>query len=129
MTFLQQLLHSLPRDTTFYLGIAAILQIHTGIVSGFGIAKMLPACGITGFLQIHAVVDHIDHNLHMSLRLHRTTHHAKTHKRLVILGDKGRNDSVKWPFARRISIVVFRVERKHLATVLEAKAKAWYDHT
>src|SRR5690606_41777151 len=50
------------------------------------------------------VIHHIDQNLHMALWLHSTTHYAKANQRFIIFSNKSRDNGIKRPFARLISI-------------------------
>ncbi len=83
---------------------------------------MLPTGGITGFLQVHTKIHHIDQNLHMALRLHGAAHYAIADQRLAVLGDKGRNNGIKSALTRLIDVGVIFIHREQLATILEHKA-------
>src|SRR5262245_8348940 len=60
-----------------------------------------PARRIRSCLKILTVICKPDHDLRVSLRLDRATHHAETHHRQSVLRDERRDDRVKRPFPRR----------------------------
>ena len=68
------------------------------------------------------VVEHADQGLDMALRLHVAAHHAETHLRLAIAGEKGGNDGVERPLVRADLIRMACGVDKTGATVLQTDA-------
>ena len=79
---------------------------------------------IAGFLQVHAEVDEVHDDLHVTLRLHAAAHDAERQPGLAVLGDEGGNDGVERPLARRVDVGVAVLEREQLAAILQDEAAA-----
>ena len=85
-----------------------------------------PARRVAGHLRVLAVVEHAHQCLHVALGLHVGAHHAIAHDGLPVLRDKGWNDGVKRPLARRHQIGpvgTCRVGAEPEAPVLQANAE------
>ena len=89
---------------------------------------MANAWCVPGFLQIHPEINQIDQNLHVTLRLHGTTHHPETQPGLTILGYKGGNNGVKGAFVRGVGIKMPFFQGKELSTILQDEAQIVRHH-
>ena len=74
-------------------------------------------------LRVEAVVDHVDDDLGLALRLHAAAHDAIGHPRLPALAGESRNDGVEGPFARRIEVGMAVGQVEQLTPVLEHEAQ------
>ena len=63
-----------------------------------------------GFLHVHAVIDHVDEDLHMALRLHAAAHEAEGHPRFAVFHCEGGDDRVEGALARRVSVRMIRIK-------------------
>ncbi len=77
------------------------------------------ARGVGGHLNVHAEIDHVDHVLHVRLRLHAPAHVSEGHERIAVLHDEARDDRVEGPFVRRHDVRAARVQRERDAAVLQ----------
>ena len=75
------------------------------------------------------MVDDIDENLHLTLRLHISPHDAKTEPGPAVFGDHGRDDRVKGPFVRLELIGMPFLEREKRTTVLQHETEVSRDVT
>ena len=91
-------------------------------------ARPLKARGIQTFLRIHAIVDGIDQNLQMTLRLHEAAHDAKGTDRLAVFAQKAGDDGVLSLFARSQAVIGLGVEREPTAAVLQGNSGARNDN-
>ena len=85
------------------------------------------ACGVAGFLHVHAEVHHVDHDLHVRLGLIVTAHHAERHERLAVLHDERRHERVKRPLAGGEAVRVALSKRETAAAVVQHDAGAGRD--
>ncbi len=77
----------------------------------------------TGELHVHLMIDDVDENLHLALRLHVTPHHPETQPRLAIFGHHGRDDGVKGTLVGLQNVGVPLFKREETATVLQRKTQ------
>jgi hypothetical protein len=78
---------------------------------------------VAGFLQVHAEVDQVDHDLHVALRLHRAAHHAEAEPRLAVFRHEGGNDRVERALARRVAVRAALLQHEQLAAILQDEAQ------
>ncbi|MNV38714.1 hypothetical protein D3C71_1302760 [compost metagenome] len=122
MPLAHQAAHGLIRKTGFQIDLAAIAH-RGGLPGRFGGTLMLDTRCITGFLQVHAEVHQVHHDLRMTLRLHRAAHHTEARKRLAALGDERRNDGLERPLARRVAVGVVLLQHEHLTAILQDESQ------
>ena len=89
----------------------------------FGRALVLPARAVAGLLRVEAVVDHVDDDLGLALRLHAAAHDAEGHPGLAALAGEAGDDGVEGPLARGIDVGVAVGQGEQLAAVLEHEAQ------
>src|ERR1700730_12092934 len=63
----------------------------------------------------------------MALRLHVTSHHAKSEPRFALLHHESRNEGVERTFARRIHIGMSRLHGKQFTSILKSEAETGDD--
>src|SRR5271169_2685339 len=84
---------------------------------------------VAGRLRVLAVVSDAHHHLHVTLRLHRATHHTEAHHRGAVFGDKAGDDRVVRPLVRP-DLIRMPVSRSEIrAAILQRNAGAWHHHT
>ena len=84
---------------------------------------MMPTRRITRGLDVQAVVDPIDDDLRLSLRLHVRSHDAEGHPRSAAHGGESGDDGLKRAFAGLVGVRVSIDERKKLAPALKHEAQ------
>ena len=89
----------------------------------FGRAVVLPARAVAGFLRVEAVVDHVDDDLGLSLRLHAAAHDAIGHPRLSVLAGEAGDDGVEGALAGGVDVGVAVGQGEQFAAVLEHEAQ------
>ena len=72
---------------------------------------MVPARGVTRFLNVHAEIDDVGEDLNVALWLHVAAHQAEGHQRCSVFHDETGNNRVKRTLAWCIDVRGFRVER------------------
>ena len=75
-------------------------------------------------LWLHAVVDHVDEELHVALGLHEPTHVGQAREECPPLEHDGGDDRVEGPLAAHQRVRVIRLEGEVGAAVLQAEAAA-----
>ncbi|MNJ31120.1 hypothetical protein D3C77_257460 [compost metagenome] len=94
-----------------------------GLAGRFGRAVVLPARAVAGLLGIEAVVDHVDDDLGLALRLHPAAHDAIGQPRLAVLAGETGDDGVEGPLARGIDVGMAVGQGEQLAPILEHEAQ------
>src|SRR5689334_14845722 len=99
-----------------------------GLTFGRGRTFVLDARRVAGFLQVHAEIDQVHHDLDVALRLHVAAHHTEADPRLAVLRDEGRNDRVERTLAglERVRVTFFQYEE--LAAILKDEAESGRRH-
>ena len=124
-----------------HIGFASV-SVQT--ISRLAATAMFPARRIASFLQTHVIVEQVEDDLNMTLRLHPAPHKPEAEPRLIWTGlfsrnrahltarhifleREGRNDGVERAFAWLKHIWMLRVEAEQLAAILEHEAKTICD--
>ena len=89
----------------------------------FGRAIVLPARGVARRLGLQPIVDHVDDDLGLALRLHGAAHHAERHPGLAVPDRETGDDGLEGPLARRIDVGMAVGQGEQLAPVLEHEAQ------
>ena len=127
MALAHQRAHGLVREAGLEVHFTAVG--HRGVLaSGLGGPVVLDARRVTGLLQVHAEVEHVDQDLHVTLRLHRAAHHAEAQPRLAVLRGERGNDGVERTLARRVAVGMVLAQHELLAAVLQDEAQARRRH-
>ena len=74
------------------------------IARRFGAAVEAIARGVAGGLQVQVVVDEVDDDLHVALRLHVAAHHAEREPGLAVAQREGGDDGLERAPARRVDV-------------------------
>ena len=85
---------------------------------------MVPPRAVASGLDIRTVIDPVDDDLGLVLRLHVTTHDAEGHPGLVFSGRKSGNDGLEGPFSWLEDVRVTIHQRKQLAAILKHETQA-----
>ena len=85
---------------------------------------MVPAGAVAGGLDVEAVVDAVDDDLRLALRLHVAAHDAEGHPGLAVFGGEAGDDGLEGALAGGVDVGVAVLEGEELAAVLEHEAEA-----
>ena len=85
---------------------------------------MVPARAVAGGLDVEAVVDAVDDDLRLALRLHVAAHDAEGHPGLAVLGGEAGNDGLEGALAGLVDVGMAVLKREEFAAVLEHEAEA-----
>ena len=85
---------------------------------------MVPAGAVAGGLDVEAVVDAVDDDLCLALRLHVAAHDAEGHPGLTVLAGEAGDDGLEGALAGGVDVGVAVLEGEELAAVLEHEAEA-----
>src|ERR1700733_10313088 len=89
----------------------------------------MPARAVTGGLNVETVIDAIDDDLRLTLRLHVSAHHTERHPGLAVFYGETGNDGLERTFAWRVDIRMAILQRKKFAAILEHEAEAVGDES
>src|ERR1700684_4412469 len=84
----------------------------------------MPPRTVAGGLDIKAVVDAIDDDLGLSLRLHVAAHDAEGEPGYAASGGESRDDGLKRALAGSVDVGVAVLEGEELAAILKHEAEA-----
>ena len=84
---------------------------------------------VARFLKVHSKIGDVNQNLHVTLRLHTTSHQSVAHERLSVFEQKGGNDGVERSFTRGVDIGMPLLQGEQLTAVLQHKSKAGRDES
>src|ERR1700722_18022596 len=73
-------------------------------------ALVVPARAVAGGLHVEPVVDAVEDDLRLALRLHVAAHHAEGHPGLAVLAGEARDDGLKGALAGRVDVGVAILE-------------------
>ncbi len=91
---------------------------------GLGAAFVVPAGAVAGGLDVEAVVDAVDDDLRLALRLHVAAHDAEGHPGLAVFGGEAGDDGLEGALAGGVDVGMAVLEGEEFATVLEHEAEA-----
>src|ERR1700677_1909380 len=86
---------------------------------GLRAAFVVPARAVASGLDVEAVVDAVDDDLCLALRLHVAAHDPEGHPGLAILGSEAGDDGLEGALAGGVDVGMSVLEGKELSAVLE----------
>ena len=92
------------------------------------LAYPLESGSVQRLLRIHAVVYHVDQHLQMSLRLHKSSHHAERPDGAPVFGEEPGYYSVIWALIAFKEVVAGGVQAEISGSVLHGYTRARDGH-
>ena len=120
MTLLMQLAPDIGIDPKLQCDTTTTVHLDSGWLRR---AHMSKTGSVSGRLDVHAKVDDIAKDLHLSLGLHRAAHNPETKPRVTVPRDKRGDDGMKRPLVGLEPVGMFLIQRKERTSVLQHKTK------
>src|SRR5581483_1391585 len=103
---------------------SARAQVGQIFAHGLRRAFMMPTRTVGCCLHVETIVDAIDDDLRLSLRLHIAAHYAKRQPGHTVSRSESGNDGLEGPLARRVEIRMSILQREELAAILKHKTES-----